>query len=105
MLLHVIESARPVHVPTHTRVGLELPIDKVTDGTVFLIEDVEYIGLTDHAGVEGLAAGRRIERRPIEYDLPALALRVHVAHDGVELDQVRVGVIKTVRRHVPPMDP
>src|SRR5687768_21829 len=105
MLLHMVESARPVHVPPDARVGLELAIDKVADGAVFLLEDVEDVGVAERAGIEGLPARRRIERRAIENDLPSIALQVYFAHHSVELDQIRVGIVQTIRRHGPPADP
>ena len=74
VLLHVIEPAIPVDVPAHPAILLELAIDDVRDVAVLAVEHVEHPGLADRAGVEGLAAGRRIERRAIEHELPPIVL-------------------------------
>ena len=96
VLLHVIEPAHPVDVPAHTRVLLELAIDEMADGAVLLLEDIEHLGLVERARVERLAARGRIERRPIERHLPLLPLLLDVADDGIEFDQVGVGVVETL---------
>ena len=105
MLLHVIEAPVPIDVPAHARVRLELAIDQMADSAVFLVEHIENHCLADRAGVEGLAAGRRVEGCAIEDDLPAVVLPADLTDDGVEFDQVGIGVVEAFRRHGPPVDP
>ena len=99
VLLHVIEPAIPVDVAAHAAVLLQLAIDHMRDVAVLVIEHVEHSGLVDGAGIERLAAGRGVERRAIEDELPPVVLARDLAHDGVEFDQIGVRVIETFFSH------
>ncbi len=105
MLLHVVEAAGPVDVTSHSTILLELAIDDMGDRSILLVDDVSYRRFTERTGIEWLAARRR-DRRPCDraMTLHLSPVRSHVAHDGVELDEVRIGVIETIRRHGPPTD-
>ena len=104
VLLHVIEAPGPVNMAAHARVDLELAVHKMANRAVLLVEHVDDLRLSKGPDVERLAAGRRVERRAIEHDLPAVVLRRCFADDGVELDQVGVRVVKALRGHGPPTD-
>ena len=78
-----------------TGARLERAVDDVQDRAVVAIDDVDDPRVAERAGVERLAAGRRIERRAIEHDRAAGRRATSTSSDvGVELAQVGVGVVE-----------
>ena len=78
VLLHVIEAPRPVDrgplTPSPSRAPSRAPtLDDVHNRAVVSIDDVDDPRAAERAGVERLAAGRRIEGGAIEHDAGAAA--------------------------------
>ena len=105
VLLHVLEPAGPVDVarddldgrvadPTHG--DLDLALDQVDDRAVLPLDDVEHAGAAERAGVEGLAARRRVERGAIEHDARAASGVADAHQPGVEGLEIRVEVVETL---------
>src|SRR5688500_12018033 len=69
VLLHVIESTRPIDRALHGRTDGEAHVDQVGDLAVFAIEYLEHTRRTNRASVERLTTGRRIEGCLIEQQL------------------------------------
>ena len=69
MLLHVVETARPVHLPK--AVG---PGEVVKRWAIRLpfIHDIGDLDTSQAAAVEGLTSGGGIKRCPIQVDPPAV---------------------------------
>ena len=51
--------------------GTDVAFDDVHDAAVVLVDHVDDTGVAERAGVERLAAGRRIEGGAIEHDAAA----------------------------------
>ena len=97
VLLHVLEAARPVDRARGTRsLAAASRFDHVQDRAVVPIDDVDDARAAERAGVERLAAGCRIERGAVEHDgrRPSCAPTPTIC--GVELGQVRIGVVETL---------
>jgi hypothetical protein len=84
MLLHVVETARPIHVTDHrvTHYGLG---HQVGD-PVALLNDISDEYAVEPPGIEWLTAGCGIERRPIEVDPPPTLAPIH--HGGFEIGEI-----------------
>ena len=96
VLLHVIEPAGPVDLPTHLVPRRKGRLDNVRNAAVGEIDDPGNANAVQHAGVEWLTAGRRIERRAIEDNSRAAVDVEDVSDAGGESGQVRVGVVKAL---------
>ena len=67
VLLHVLESPRPIYPAGHAPPG-RLALDDMHDRPVLVVHDVDNAGIRERPGIEGLPAGRGGERRAIEHD-------------------------------------
>src|SRR5262245_61364426 len=89
MLLHVIETARPVDLAC-IRASLDRTVENVRHPPVVFLHYVYNARRTNHARVEGLASGGRIKTSAIQTD-PCAGLSVRM-----EPAQVTVVVIEAV---------
>ena len=64
--------------------------------TVVSIDDVDYAGAANRSGIERLTAGCRVERGAIEHDAGAAGDIADVDDKGIELCEMRIGVIETL---------
>ncbi len=96
VLLHVIETPRPVDLAGHRRAVRERRRQHVDD-FVSVIDGVDDIRPAEPASVERLAAGRGVEGSPIERDGRAPVVIERAGDDGVEPAAGGVGVIQPVR--------
>lgn len=96
MLLHMIESPRPVDGAVNLR-RRDWPLDNVNDFVAVLVRNVDYSDIVQLAGVERLAARGGVKRGAIESQMPAFAGRLARDHGGVEFTQERVVVIQPLR--------
>jgi hypothetical protein len=70
VLLHVIETARPVDAGGNAA-GRDRAVHHMKYVVVFQVADIENVGFAELAKIVGLAAGGGIEMRLIEEDAPA----------------------------------
>ena len=98
VLLHVIEPPHPVdRAMQRGRRGR--PIYDVKHAAVLRIDDVKDADVVEEADVVRLAAGRGIERRPVEHERSLAVMRNRLDEVRVELAKVRIGVIDAVCFH------
>ena len=83
----------------HAIPGRERRVHDVPNLAGIVVDDVHDPARAERAGIERLAAGRRVERRLVEHDDRTAAVDVARDDGGVELTLQRVGVIEATRRH------
>ena len=94
MLLHVVESAGPVHLTGYGSAARERRCQDMNDR--ILIDNVDHFCTTELAVVEGLTARCRIEGRAVERNRrPAVVLEA-ARHSGAEGTAVGIGVVNAV---------
>ena len=101
VLLHVVEPPGPVdlsvdHVARSRFPVLGVEFGHVRDRPVLFVHDVDDAEWTEQAGVERLAARRRIERRAVEREGEAIVAPIDPCDRGVKGPEIRVGVIEAV---------
>ena len=94
VLLHMIEPPRPVDLPAHLGPLRERRRDDVHHAAILEVDHVINPHPAEHPRVEGLPAGRGIERRTIEHDGRAPVTIEHLSDGAAESGQVRVGVVE-----------
>ena len=92
VLLHVIEPAHPVDLAAHAVLGQWG--GQEMDDPVVLVRDIPHLHTSKPPGVEGLAAGGRVEGGAVEIDPPPIVRTVDDV--GLELAEVGVGVVETL---------
>ena len=95
VLLHVIESSRPVDRAAQANRGRRA-IDDVQNPAVLAVHHVEHADVAEHPDIERLAAGSGVERGAIEHERGAAVVRHGIDEIGVELAQVGILVIQSV---------
>ena len=68
----------------------------MSDGTVVFVDDVDDPQANEPAGVERLAAGRRVERRAVERDVQAIVAAIDARDGRVKRPEIRVRVVEAV---------
>ena len=96
MLLHVIETPRPVDLAGDQRALRERRCQHVDD-VVAVVDGVDDFGRSEPAGVERLAAGRGVEGGAIERSGRAARVIERACDSGVEPAAGGFGVIQPVR--------
>src|SRR5262245_48536301 len=76
VLLHVIGTSRPVDSPRNALASGERGFDDVHDLAVVVVGDLDDSNVVEAARIERLAAGCRIEGRPVETDAPPRAFLI-----------------------------
>ena len=106
MLLHVIETARPLHATLNWS-GREFAIDDMQN-VIFGVAHIENFGVAEPSKIVRLAAGRGIKRRAIEQYFPGRhRARFRGDRGGgfaaedfrLELLQVRIVVVEAAGCH------
>jgi hypothetical protein len=94
VLLHVIETARPVDTPHDARTGCQrATLDDVQHVAPLVVDDVHDARGVQRAGIERLPSGGRVEGGAVQPDdLPAVG-RPDVEHGRLELRRVAVSVV------------
>ena len=90
VLLHVIESARPIDA-TRDRTLAHGRVEQVGNALAF-VDHVADRGVAECAGVVRLAAGCRVESRMVEVHAASVVGAIH--HARVEFGAVGVGVVE-----------
>ena len=96
VLLHVIETARPVDGSGYGRAHLERPVHDVYDAHLVPVHHLEHAPAAERAGVVRLPARRGIERRGREHDLEVRSGGRARDHGRLALLAVGIGVVQTV---------
>src|SRR6185503_4937463 len=68
--------------------------------SILFVDDVDDARGAEETGVEGLAAGRGVERRPIERDHGQVAARLDALDGRVKRAEIRVEIIEAVGHRV-----
>jgi hypothetical protein len=99
VLLHVIEPTVPVDAAVH-RSFRHRTVHDVKHGAVVAVDGIDDRGGPQPSGIEGLPAGRGVKGGAIQdHGLPSV--HDQPFQDGrVELAEVRVGVVDTVRQQL-----
>ncbi len=96
VLLHVVESTRPVDGPVHARSDVERTIDEMHEPAILVIDHVDDGPSAEPPEIVRLPAGGRIERRGRQCHREAIT-RGRTGRDvGVELRLAGVGVVEAV---------
>src|SRR5205814_3453821 len=97
VLLHVIESARPVDCSVYGIADLERAVlHYVGDRPAVIVDNIDHAQPPQGPGVERLAARRGIEGRAIERDAKSIAGALDAGDGRFELAQGRIVVVEAV---------
>ena len=88
------QRARPE--PRPRAPNRRLALDDVHNRAVVSVDDVDHAGAANRSGIERLTAGCRVERGAIEHDAGAAGDVADVDDTGIELGEIRIGVIETL---------
>ena len=100
VLLHVVESPRPVDAAGHNtrdRSG-----DHVKHAILVVFDDLCHRQSAQRAGVVRLAAGRRVKCAAVEDHRQAVAVGLHREHGRVELREIAIRIVETQSHDPPP---
>jgi hypothetical protein len=95
VLLHVLESARPIDDTVHIA-GFDPALHDMQDGTIVSVDDIHDRRGSEPSCVERLSARCRVERRSIEDGGGAPVVHLDAQHARIELGHVGVVVIQTL---------
>src|SRR5713226_1760808 len=95
VLLHVIEAAQPIHRALYC--PLQALRNHVHDPVLLVFEHVDHGEIIQRPGVVGLSSRGRVEGCAIEDHADMGITGMHVDDRRVELTQVAVRVVQTVR--------
>src|SRR5690242_7374239 len=99
VLLHVVEPALPVDDTMDLvadsqscNTGARQHVNDVV--TILVVVYIDHAGAAEQTDIEGLAARGGIKAAPVQGDQRAIGLTLHVQDRGIELQEIRIGVIE-----------
>jgi hypothetical protein len=96
VLLHVIESAKPVDLPDDAVTGRERRRRHVNDRPLRAVGDLNDVGIAQAPHVKRLPARRRIERGLVQHDAIAVPVALATHHRTLEGAGHGVGVVEAL---------